>query len=226
MVGQHLHFEWQGRKNDFEVIGVIEDFHQVSLKEEIVPTMFQMSDSARNFDYLIASVEAGNFSTTVASMEQTWKNLVNDTPFEYSFLDSNIQKQYNDDRRVSGIITGFTLIVMFISCLGLYGLSTYMAERRVREIGVRKVLGASVNQIVRLMSKEFLKLVAIAFIIAVPPAWYLMDKWLEGFAYHIPVSAMVFIYAGVGALSIALLTISFESIKAASGNPVRALRNE
>jgi putative ABC transport system permease protein len=152
--------------------------------------------------------------------------LVNDTPFEYAFLDENIQKQYNEDRKVSSIITIFTIIAMFISCLGLYGLSTYMAERRFKEIGVRKVMGASINQIVGLMSKEFIKLVMVAFVIAVPVAWYMMNKWLEGFAYKIPVNISVFVYAGLAALLIALLTVSFESIKAASTNPVKSLRNE
>jgi len=226
IVGQQLHFEWQGKKYDFEIIGVMDDYHQGSLKEEIKPTMFELTDSVRRFDFLIANVDTRNFASTIAAMEQTWKSLVNDAPFEYSFLDANIQKQYEEDRKVSRIITSFTFIAMFISCLGLYGLSTYMAERRFKEIGVRKVMGASVNQIVSLMSLEFIKLVSVAFIIAVPLAWYAMDKWLEGFAYHIPVNVMVFVYAGAAALLIALLTVSIESIRAASANPVKALRNE
>ena len=115
---------------------------------------------------------------------------------------------------------------MLISCLGLYGLSTYMAERRFKEIGVRKVLGASVNQIVGLMSKEFIKLVLIAMIISVPLGWYAMSQWLESFAYKITIDAFVFVYAGVAALAIALFTVSFESIRAAMGNPVDSLRNE
>ncbi|MEJ0058012.1 MAG: FtsX-like permease family protein [Bacteroidota bacterium] len=118
------------------------------------------------------------------------------------------------------------MIAMLISCLGLYGLSSYMAERRFKEIGVRKVMGASAAQIVQLMSKEFVKLVIIAFAISVPLAWYSMDKWLDGFAYKIEIDVLIFVYAGAAALIIALLTVSFESMKAAMSNPVESLRNE
>lgn len=149
-----------------------------------------------------------------------------DTPFEFSFLDDSLQQQYSEDQKVSSIITSFTLIAMLISCLGLYGLSSYMAERRFKEIGVRKVMGASVNQIVGLMSKEFVKLVVIAFVISVPLAWYAMDQWLAGFAYRVPINPMIFIVAGSIALLIALVTVSFESVKAALTNPVTSLRNE
>ena len=175
---------------------------------------------------MIVSVDPTNIKSIIASIEKTWKSLVNDTPFEYSFLDENIQKQYDEDRKVASTITTFTLIAMFISCLGLYGLSTFMAERRFKEIGVRKVMGASIQQILTLMSKEFIKLILIAFVIAVPIAWYAMDKWLQGFAYKTSVNSMVFIYAGLVALTIALLTVSFESMKAAVANPIKSLRSE
>ncbi len=225
IVGQHLYFDWQGKKYTFEVIGVMEDYHQTSLKESINPTMFELRANSE-YGYLIADVEASHFEETVKAMEKTWKGLVNDTPFEYSFLDENISKLYDEDKKVARIINSFTAIAMLISCLGLYGLSTYMAERRFKEIGVRKVMGASVTQITALMSKEFVRLVAIAFVLAVPLAWYAMNQWLEGFAYRVPVQATVFLIAGASALVIALLTISFESIRAAMGNPVESLRNE
>src|SRR6185436_12142545 len=163
---------------------------------------------------------------TIASFEKTWKVINSDTPFEYAFLDENIQKQYEEDRKVSGVISAFTAIAMIISCLGLYGLSTYMAERRFKEIGVRKVLGANVSQIVAMMSGEFVKLVLIAFLIATPLSWYGINQWLQGFAYKTSADAVVFILGGLGAVLIALFTISFESIRAATGNPVNALRNE
>jgi len=226
IVGQNLHFDWEGKKYDFQVIGVMEDYHQNSLHEEIKPTLFEVPDSTRRYDYMIASVSAANFEQTIQSVEKTWKSLIHDTPFEYSFLDQNIQKQYDEDRRVSKIITSFGLIAMVICGLGLYGLSSYMAERRFKEIGIRKVMGASVQQIVTMMSAEFVKLVVIAFVIAVPIAWYGMHKWLEGFAYKIPVEWMVFVLAGLVALVIALITVSFESIKSAMGNPVDSLRSE
>ncbi len=225
-IGQPLFFEWQGKKYDFEVIGVMEDYHQISLREEIYPTMFELAGSTDGFAFMIVNVNTEDFKSSVSSIEKKWKGIVGDTPFEYSFLDENIQKQYDDDRRVSKIITSFTFIAMFISCLGLYGLSTFMAERRFKEIGVRKVMGASVNQIVGLMSTEFVKLIIVAFAIATPIAWYAMDKWLEGFAYKVSISIMVFVYAGGVALLIALLTVSFESIRAATVNPVKSLRSE
>ncbi|MBI3481776.1 MAG: ABC transporter permease [Bacteroidetes bacterium] len=226
MVGQNLHFDWEGKKHDFQVIGVMEDFHQNSLHEEIIPTLFELADSTKRYDYIVASVSTSNFEQTIQSIEKTWKSMINDTPFEYSFLDQSIQKQYDEDKRVSSIITSFTLIAMVICVLGLYGLSSYMAERRFKEIGIRKVMGASVQQIVTMMSTEFVKLVLIAFVIVAPIAWWGMNKWLESFAFRIEISWIVFALAGFVALAIALLTVSFESIKSAMGNPVESLRSE
>ena len=226
IVGQALFFDWQGQKFEFEVIGVMENYHQVSLKEEIYPLLFRMTQETSTYDHLIVSTAGGDFGETIAALDAKWKTIVPDTPFEYFFLDQNVENQYNEDKKVATVITSFTIIAMIISCLGLYGLSTYMAERRFKEIGVRKVLGASVNQIVGMMSGEFLKLVVIAFVIAVPISWYGANKWLEGFAYRTTADATIFIIAGLTAFVIALLTVSFESVKAASGNPVKALRNE
>ncbi|HVU96509.1 MAG TPA: FtsX-like permease family protein [Puia sp.] len=189
IVGQYLHFDWLGIKYDFKVIGVMEDFHQNSFREEIRPTLFEMDRSNRRYDYGIASVASADFEGTVRAIGRTWRSLIHDAPFEYSFLDQTIQKQYDEERRVSRIISSFGIIAMIICALGLYGLSSYMAERRFKEIGIRKVLGASVWQIVVMMTAEFVQLVLIAFVIA-------------------------------------LVTISFESVKSAMGNPVDCLRNE
>jgi len=226
IVDQNLHFDWLGKKYDFQVIGVMEDFHQNSLHEEIKPTLFEMESNNKRYDYVIASVASANFERTVKTIERTWKTLIHDTPFEYSFLDQTIQKQYDEDRRVSKIISSFGIIAMIICALGLYGLSSYMAERRFKEIGIRKVLGATVPQIVMMMSAEFVRLVLIAFAIAVPVAYYGMSKWLEGFAYKVSIGWFVFAMAGLVALAIALVTISFESIKSAMGNPIDSLRSE
>ncbi len=226
IVGQNLHFEWEGKKYDFQVVGVMEDFHQNSLHEEIKPTLFELADSTKRYNYIVASVTTSNFEQTVQSMEKIWKSMIIDTPFEYSFLDQNIQKQYDEDRRVSQIITSFAIIAMIICSLGLYGLSSYMAERRFKEIGIRKVMGASVQQIVAMMSTEFVKLILIAFAIATPIAWWSMNKWLQSFAFRIEISWVVFALTGIVALTIALLTVSFESIKSATGNPVDSLRSE
>ncbi len=226
IIGQNLHFDWAGKKYDFQVIGVMEDFHQNSLHEEIKPTLFEMENNNKRYDYVIASVASANFERTVKTIERTWKSLIHDTPFEYSFLDHTIQKQYDEDRRVSKIISSFGIIAIIICALGLYGLSSYMAERRVKEIGIRKVMGASILQIVVMMSAEFVRLVLIAFVIAVPVAYYGMSKWLEGFAYKVSIGWFVFAMAGLVALAIALITISFESIKSAMGNPIDSLRSE
>jgi putative ABC transport system permease protein len=226
IIGQHLYFDWQGKKYSFEVIGVMADYHQTTLKEAINPTIFELASKTERLGNLILSVKGDQFDETISSIEKTWKSLVNDTPFEYSFLDETIQKQYDEDRRVAKIITSFTVIAMIICCLGLYGLSTYMAERRFKEIGVRKVMGASVQQIVGMMSKEFIKLVLIALIISVPLAWYSMDQWLNGFAYRIDIDVFIFVVAGIFALMIAMLTVGYESLKAASVNPVESLRGE
>lgn len=226
IVGQNLHFDWQGKKYDFQVIGVMENYHQNSLHEEIKPTLFELADSTKRYDFMIASIAAADFDKTIQTIEKVWKSQISNTPFEYSFLDQSIRKQYEEDKRISNIITSFALIAMIICSLGLYGLSSYMAERRFKEIGIRKVMGASVRQIVAMMSTEFVKLVLIAFVISVPLAWYSMNKWLQGFAYRIEINWLVFVLAGLVALGIALITVSFESIKSAMGDPVKSLRSE
>jgi putative ABC transport system permease protein len=177
-------------------------------------------------DYMVLAIQAGQFQRTIERIENIWKRINADTPFEYSFLDEDIKRQYDEDLRVSQMITSFTVIAMIISCLGLYGLSTYMAERRFKEIGVRKVMGASVKEIIAMMSSEFIRLVLIAFIIAVPVSLYGIHQWLENFAYKTPVGISIFILAGVCALLIAMITVSFQSFKAASINPVKSLRTE
>lgn len=226
IVGKGLHFDWLGEKYDFQVIGVMEDFHQNSLHEEIKPTLFEMEVDAKRYDYVIASLSSANFEQTIRSIEQTWRSLVVDTPFEYSFLDETIQKQYDEDRRASRIISSFGIIAMIICALGLYGLSSYMAEQRFKEIGIRKVMGATVQQIVTMMSGEFVRLVLIAFVIAVPLAYYGMNAWLEGFAYKVSIGWVVFALPGLTALAIALVTVSFESIRSAMSNPIDSLRND
>jgi putative ABC transport system permease protein len=226
MIGQKLYFDWQGENYSFQVIGVMEDYNQTSLKDPIIPIVFEVPESEDGYNYIIASVNPSGFSETISVIEEVWKNQVSDAPFEYSFLDDNIQQQYNEDQRISKIITYFAVIAMVVCSLGLYGLSSFMAERRLKEIGVRKVMGASVAQIMGMMSKEFVKLVLLAFVIATPMSWYAMNKWLQGFEYKTPLDISIFTFAGLGAITIALLTISYESLKAANTNPAQTLRNE
>jgi len=226
IIGEKLSFDWQGQHFDFQVIGVMEDYNQTSLKDAIVPIIFEIASSADQYNFIIASVNPSGFSETLTSLENIWKSQVSDAPFEYSFLDDNLQKLYNEDRRISKIITSFSVIAMIICSLGLYGLSSYMAERRLKEIGVRKVMGASVSQIMSMMSKEFVRLVLIAFVVAIPLSWYAMQKWLESFEYKTSLNITPFLYAGLSALVIALLTISYESLRAANTDPAKTLRNE
>lgn len=226
IIGQNLYSEWQGNRRTYEVIGVMDDYHQITVKEEIFPMLFRLPLEASEHDYMMLDIHGTAFQKSIVEIEEIWKRINSDTPFEYSFLDEDIKKQYDEDKRVSQMITSFTIIAMIISCLGLYGLSTYMAERRFKEIGVRKVLGASVNEIMAMMSSEFIRLVLIAFAIAVPVSLYGINTWLESFAYKTPVNVSIFAIAGITALLIAVVTVSFQSFKAASVNPVKSLRAE
>jgi putative ABC transport system permease protein len=179
-IGQKIYFDWQGQHYAFEIIGVLKDYHQTSPKDKIEPIIFELATEENSYGSLLASVSADNISESLQTLEKEWKGLIHDTPFEYSFLDENIKKQYTEDKKTASIINTFAGIALVICCLGLYGLSMYMAERRFKEIGIRKVLGASVNQIVGLMSLEFVKLVIIALLISIPISWYLLTQWLEG----------------------------------------------
>jgi putative ABC transport system permease protein len=226
IIGEILYNDWQGARRSYEVIGVMEDFHQVSVKEAIFPILFRMPLEVTEHDYMLVNIEAGSLQAGVDQIESLWKRINPEAPFEYAFLDEELALLYEDDHNVSQMITGFTVIAMIISCLGLYGLSTYMAERRYKEIGVRKVMGANVRQIVAMMASEFVRLVLFSFFISVPLSLYAINQWLENFAYKTPVGISVFIIAGFVALLIAIVTVSFQSFKAASVNPVKSLRTE
>lgn len=226
IAGQTIYADRSTGRTGYEVIGVMEDYHHISVKDEIFPILYFLQPDVTAHNFVIIETENKDLTETIASIGSIWKTLNPETPLEYTFLDENIKKQYEEDQRVSSVITSFTIIAMIISCLGLYGLSTFMAERRFKEIGVRKVMGASISQIVQMMSGEFVKLVIIAFIVAIPLSYYTITLWLENFAYKAPITLSIFTLAGVSALLIAILTVSFESIQAASKNPVHALRNE
>jgi putative ABC transport system permease protein len=168
----------------------------------------------------------GETEKTIAALEQLCKEINPSYPFNYSFLDQDIAKQYTAEQRLGSLFNVFAALAIVISCLGLYGLSAYLAERRTRELGIRKVLGASGFQLVYLLSATFTRPILIATVIAVPLAWYGMSQWLNGFAYHVGIDWTIFVVAFVSALIIAWLTVSFESIKAATTNPVKSLRSE
>lgn len=224
-IGKKVYFDFKGQNYGFEVVGVVKDFHFEDLHLPITPYGFQLNNDTR-YNYMIVHVKQGELASVLSSIEASWHKLNPSEPFEYSFLDDDFQKNYSAENRLSGIVTYFTLIAILISCLGLFGLATFSAEQRIKEIGVRKVLGASTTGIVTLLSKDFLKLVAVAIVIASPVAWFVMNKWLEDFAYRTNISWTVFVITTIAALLIALITISFQAIRAALMNPVKSLRTE
>jgi putative ABC transport system permease protein len=223
-IGKWVAFDWNGQSFRFDIIGVVRDFHFKDLHTGVQPYGFVLD--VTNFNYLIAHTKKGDPSGTLKSLESTWRRLNPNEPFEYSFLEQDFQKNYLSETRLAGLINYFTIIAILISCLGLFGLAAFSAEQRTKEIGIRKVMGGSVANITALLSKDFLKLVAVAVVIACPIAWYLMDKWLQNFAYRITISVLVFMITALIAVFIALFTISFQAIRAALTNPVENLRSE
>lgn len=215
-------FDQWGRAG--EVIGVVKDFNYISLHRTIEPLTLPFEPYASR--YLSLKISGGDIPATIAQVQGIWEKLSPQRPFLYSFLDEDFNTQYQSDFRFRKIFTTFSVLAILIACLGLLGLATYTAEQRTKEIGVRKVLGADVSSIVGLLSKDFIKLVLVAIVIATPVSWYAMNQWLEGFAYQVPVHWWTFGIAGVLAVVVALATISFQSIKAALMNPVKSLRSE
>ncbi|MEO5908167.1 MAG: ABC transporter permease [Ginsengibacter sp.] len=223
-LNQNLHNTFNGTTYNYKIIGVVKDFHYEDLHLPIGPYGFQLNRSSYN--YMIVHVKSADINSALQSIEDTWHSLNASEPFDYSFLDKDFQKNYSAETRLSAIVSYFTIIAILISCLGLFGLATFSAEQRIKEIGVRKVLGASVTSIVTLLSKDFLKLVVVSVIIASPLAWFVMNKWLQSFAYRINISWIYFAITAMVAMLIALITISFQAIKAAVANPVKSLRSE
>jgi len=226
-VGKWLAADWDGEQNRFTIVGVVRNFHFKDLHESIEPFAFRFyNDADAGFNYLIAHSNGVNIKQTLSVLENTWKQLNPNEPFEYSFLDQDFQKNYESESKQASLINYFTIIAIIISCLGLFGLATFTTEQRRKEIGIRKVLGASVSGLVTLLSKDFLRLVIIAVIIASPLAWYAMHKWLQNFAYQTSITWQVFALTALIAVVIAFVTISFQAIKAAIVNPVRSIRTE
>ncbi|MEO5892103.1 MAG: FtsX-like permease family protein, partial [Ferruginibacter sp.] len=224
-IGQKIYSEFKGQSYTNNIIGVVKDFHFEDLHTPITPYAFVLSYGPYH-NYAIVHANAGEIGSLLKSIENSWHKLNPNEPFIYSFMDQDFQKNYISEMRLASIVNYFTLIAILISCLGLFGLATFSAEQRTKEIGVRKVLGASVTGIVALLSKEFLKLVIVAVCIASPIAWFAMNKWLQDFTYRINISWVVFVVTAIIALLIAFITISFQAIKAAVMNPVKSLRTE
>jgi len=215
-------FSQWGRQG--KIIGVLKDFHYASLQQPIEPLTMRIDPGG--FGMLSIKVAAINLPATIKAIENKWNTIIPNRPFEYYFLDEFFNKQYRDDENFGNLFFNFAVLAIFISCLGLLGLSSYSTIQRTKEIGVRKILGASVSGIVNLLSTEFIKLVVIAFVIATPIAWFSMNKWLQGFAYRTNISWWIFALSAFLSVFIAFATISFQAIKAAIANPVKSLRAE
>ncbi|MBK8505163.1 MAG: hypothetical protein IPL46_24930 [Saprospiraceae bacterium] len=214
--------QWENR--DGKVIGVLKDFHFESLKQEIIPTVYFIAPYMA-WNYVIR-IKSQDLSGTLSFIESKWKQFNPESPFEYTFVDENFAQLYLNEERQGKIFGVFSGLAIFIACLGLIGLASFTAERRKKEIGIRKVLGASGFNLIFLLSKDFAWLVIFAFAIAAPISWIIMKKWLEDFAYQVPVGVSVFVFSGLFALMIAWITVSTQTAKAAFRNPAKVIRNE
>jgi putative ABC transport system permease protein len=209
---------------NFEIAGVMKDYNYSSLREQVKPLFIWYA--TYDVPEILISTESKNYKTLIGKLSALWNKDIGAIPFEYSFVDEEVKKQYEAEITLSNIINSFTLMAIVISCLGLFGLTAFSAEQRSKEIGIRKILGADVAGIVRLLSKDFLKLISVAIIIAIPIAGWAMSKWLQEFVYRINITWWMYASAGIIAIIIALVTVSFQAIKAAIANPVKSLRSE
>ncbi|TCK80560.1 ABC transporter permease [Albibacterium bauzanense] len=207
----------------YTVIGVVQDFNFESLKDDIGGLCMVLGNSP---SIISVKLDAANMSEAMQSVSSLWKTFSPNQTIRFTFLDQVYANMYDDVQRMGYVFTCFAVLAVIIACLGLFGLAAFSTEQRVKEIGIRKVLGASVNSVIQLLSKDFIKLVLIAILIATPIAWWAMNKWLQDFAYHIEVQWWMFVFAGLLAIAIALVTVSFQAIKAAIANPVDSLRDE
>lgn len=223
-VGKKLYSTDQdGKSFAATILGVVKNFHFESLRKNVGPLSFRLGNNRWVSAYRVQTTDIKNL---VAKIETKYKEMAPGMPFSYQFLDESFDNMYREEQRVGKVALTFAILAILIACLGLFGLATYMAEQRTKEIGVRKVLGASVPGIVSMLSKDFLRLVLISFVIAVPVSWWAMNKWLQDFAFRIHIGWWIFIVAGVIAMLIAVVTVSFKAIKAALANPVKSLRTE
>jgi putative ABC transport system permease protein len=211
------------RQREGRIIGVVKDFHMLGVRQKIEPAFLMIQPWV---EQLAVRISTQDVPATLEYLEHAWEIYAVNTPFEYTFMDENYEKMYHSEERLSRIFASFSMLAVVIACLGLFGLAAFSAEQRTKEVGIRKVLGATVTGIVKLLSREFLVLVVIANLIAWPVAWYAMNRWLENFAYRISLSLWLFVAAGLLALMITALTVSFQAIKAAISDPVKSLRYE
>jgi putative ABC transport system permease protein len=223
-VGEKIYMsEDNGQTSPHTIIGVVKNFNFESLHQDVGPLCFFLGGGS---GLGIFKVNTGDIRHTIARIKDKWRSVAPGLPFSYRFLNESFDEMYRAEQRVGQLALIFSVLAISIACLGLFGLATFIAEQRTKEIGIRKVLGASVQGVVRMLSADFLRMVLIAFVLAVPLAWWAMHSWLQSFAYRIPISWWMFGMAGLGALLIALVTVSFQAIRAAMANPVTSLRSE
>lgn len=213
----------QGR-DTLEIIGVLEDYHQMSLKEQVTPLVYRYVPAAAQF--LSFKVEGNNYQEVLAGLQKAWDERFPGNPMDYFFLDQFFNRQYDSDRRFGQIFSMFTVLAIFVACLGLFGLASFMTLQRTKEIGIRKALGSTSSEVVLLLSKGFIQLVIIANMIAWPLAWFIMNRWLEGFPYRININPVLFVVAGLVVVVIAFISVGAQTLKAASVNPAKTLRSE
>jgi putative ABC transport system permease protein len=207
-----------------KVIGVVQDFHYKSLHEKVTASVIQIYPAV-NFK-VAAKIRTADVAGTIAYINNVWNKFSPGYPLDYKFMDETYGAMYKAEEKLASLIWIFTIMAIIVGCMGLFGLAAFSAEQRTKEIGIRKVLGASLFNIVGLLSKSFVRLVIISSLLAFPIAWWAMNKWLEDYTYRIQIGWWVFLVAGLAALAVALLTVSFQAIKAAVANPVKSLRTE
>ena len=225
-IGQKLRFLGAQQPTASEIIGVMEDWNYASLHQDVGPLVLGFLDENSPMNFLVIRIRPDDIPGSLSFIEQKWMEFVPEQPFLYSFLEDDLNDLYNGEEQLGNIFRTFALITILIACLGLFGLASFTAQQRTKEIGIRKAMGASLGSIVYMLSKNFTTLVAIAFVVAVPVAYFGMNRWLQDFAYRTTLSPWIFAVAGVLALIIAWLTVSYQSVKAAMTNPVNALRYE
>lgn len=215
-----------GKVSFVNIIGVVKDYHIYSLQHSIEPIIMMLPEKATDRDNMYVRVDSKNISQSLTAIEQTFRKFDPSAIFDYHFLDKNFAAQYDAERKQGQVLLAFTILTIVIACLGLFGLITFTVGQRVKEIGIRKVLGASVGSITTLLTAGLLKVIFISMLIAIPLSWFVMTKWLQNFAYRIQIHWWLFAFSGAIALLIAMVTLSFQSIKAAMANPVKSLRSE
>jgi putative ABC transport system permease protein len=214
-------------QTQYTIVGVVEDFNFESLHTEITPLVIMSTEGQFAFlSFIAISISTDDLPAAVAAIENTWNETLPNEPFIYTFLDDNLNSLYQSEKASGQLLTVFTVIAIVIACVGLFGLAAYMANQRTKEIGVRKVLGATVTSIVALLSKDFAKLVLIATLLGIPIAWYLMYQWLQSFAYRVVIDGSAFLLSGLAVLIFTIATISYQAISTALVNPVNSLKEE